>query len=1106
MPSNFKVLAGASGEPIDPNFRNVTLLLHGDGNNGGQNNAFVDSSSNHFPISRNGNTTQGSLSPYGSNWSNYFNGTNSRMSVADNAAFGFGTGNFTIEFWLYYTGGNGYKFFFVNNSGSGNYVGYGLQINTLTPWIWNNGDVLVASSNITPNTWQHHAVVRNGSTLTIYLNGVAIGSTTWTIDLGNSRPLTIGWNGGNDNQSTPGYFSNFRVIKGTALYTTNFTPPTTPLTAISGTSLLTCQSNRFRDLSTNNFTITTSGEVSVSNFGPFAPSSAAAYDQSDVQYWSGSFNGGTDRVQVPVTSNMYLGTTYTIEAWAYYSGTSYGARPIFSQCESFQGGFAGLTLTLNTSGNLVAEYRPATSGAVTTITGPTVTPNAWFHIALVSDNSSAKLFVNGQQVGSTTTFGDYPSAKTTFVAVGSWGHGWNDGGIPAAAWIGFISNMRVVKGVAVYSTNFTPPTSPLTAVSGTVLLTCQNAAFTDNSSVKNILTPVSNATVVGNSPYNPVGYWSNSFDGSGDYLTVPYSTGLQLPGDFTIEAWVYLNSRVTSFPCIVANYSTYAANGGFAIFAGHNFNATKYTVSFNGSYPVLTSSSSIVYGSWTHVAVVRSGSTLTLYINGVAEATATNSATVTGTGDNWWIATSGDSTASSYINGSISNLRIVKGTAVYTSAFTPPTTPLTAISGTSLLTCQANRLIDGSTNAFTITRNGDVSVVDFDPFTSAAVTSTGGSSYYDGDTDYLSINNNAAFVLNGTFTLESWVYPTGDYLKYQCIITKRAGDTPAAWQLFMNINNGYLGYYNGTGYVSSAPVPLNQWSHVAGVYDGTNINLYLNGVRVLQSATTNTDQSTGVKIGYHFSSVAEPFKGYLADVRVVKGVQVYSGTTYTVPTAPLTAISGTSLLVNGRNAAIFDNSMKNNFETIGNAQISTSVKKFGTGSMYFDGSGDYLTRPNSDLNNLGTGDFTIELWFKSDTGTMNTHACLVASYSNPTSGSWAFKAQSGTSGYIEFASYGPSWNDWITTTNIAADQAWHHCAATRSGNTLRIFVDGTVRGTWDISGANSFTGGGHPLTIGFMAQDPTSYINGNIDDVRITRGIARYTANFTPPTAPFPNK
>lgn len=619
----------------------------------------------------------------------------------------------------------------------------------------------------------------------------------------------------------------------------------------------------------------------------------------------------------------------------------------------------------------------------------------------------------------------------------------------------------------------------------------QNNTFIDSSTNNFTITRNGNTTQGSFSPYGS--NWSNYFDGSGDYLTVPDNAGFSYgTGDFTIECFVFASglgstrrlyyhittssTQVTIYQLNTNYIGFYAANGGSVIVD-------------------MLSNTLLPANTWTHIAIVRSGNSFTLYQNGVSVATATSSASMPDpsgsvnigaldTGNESWL-------------GYISNFRVVKGTAVYTSAFTPSTTPLTAITNTSLLTCAYNRFRDGSTNNFTITRNGDVKVTNFAPFAPSSAYSTttnGGSSYYDGDTDYLSVPNSTEFVLNGTFTLEAWVYPTGDYSKFQCIITKRAGNTPAAWQLYIEINTGYLAYYNGSGYVSTSQVPLNQWSHVAGVYDGTNINLYLNGVRVLQSATTNTDQSTDVKIGYHFSSVAEPFKGYLTDVRVVKGGQVYSGTTYTVPTAPLTAISGTSLLVRATNAAIFDNSMKNDLETVGNAQISTSVKKFGTGSMYFDGSGDYLAIPFSDQMKFGTGDFTIEFWIypTADSGDwfpVSSIGNLGFFFGRRSSGGWGYGIT------------GSAW-EYSSGTNPTLN-TWQHVAISRSGTSIRIFVNGTQVGTTQTSGSDySLATGG--TSIG--SQGANYYVTGYMDEVRITKGVARYTANFTAPTAPFPNK
>jgi hypothetical protein len=100
------------------------------------------------------------------------------------------------------------------------------------------------------------------------------------------------------------------------------------------------------------------------------------------------------------------------------------------------------------------------------------------------------------------------------------------------------------------------------------------------------------------------------------------------------------------------------------------------------------------------------------------------------------------------------------------------------------------------------------------------------------------------------------------------------------------------------------------------------------------------------------------FNGYISNARIIKGTAVYdpTQTTLTVPTAPFTNITNTSLLTNFTNAGIFDNAMKNDLETVGNAQISTSVVKYGTGSMAFDGTGDYLHIRNTALSTVfGTG-------------------------------------------------------------------------------------------------------------------------------------------------------
>ena len=241
----------------DPNFNQVSLLLHGDGTNGAQNNTFLDSSTNNFTVTRNGNTTQGTNTPFSQAagyWSNNFNGSSYFATPSTLTA----SGDFTWECWAYRTAA--ISTFQIISSFGGSYTWLGWITNATTFYIGDN-NAAVASISVpdTTNQWTHIAVVKSGSTMTLYWNGVSKGSgtSTGTFSFNNIGTYSAG------SYSFGGYLSNVRFVNGTAVYTANFTPPTTPLTAITNTSLLTCQSSYFKDNSSNNFTLTATGTPSV---------------------------------------------------------------------------------------------------------------------------------------------------------------------------------------------------------------------------------------------------------------------------------------------------------------------------------------------------------------------------------------------------------------------------------------------------------------------------------------------------------------------------------------------------------------------------------------------------------------------------------------------------------------------------------------------------------------------------------------------------------------------------------------------------------------------------------------------------------------------------
>jgi len=198
--------------------------------------------------------------------------------------------------------------------------------------------------------------------------------------------------------------------------------------------------------------------------------------------------------------------------------------------------------------------------------------------------------------------------------------------------------------------------------------------FTDSSSSPKTVTANGNAQV--STSTKKYGTGSLALDGSGDYLSVASTSGQLGSGNFTVECWVYLISRVSSYPCIWGNYTSFGS-GSFALFAGHNSGTTtKYNLAVDGSFPFIQSTSSITYNQWTHIAVVRNGTgtnNVTLYLDGVANGSGTTTATLNGTSGVSYIGTTGDDIANGYLNGYIDDFRITKGVARYTGNFTPPT-------------------------------------------------------------------------------------------------------------------------------------------------------------------------------------------------------------------------------------------------------------------------------------------------------------------------------------------------------------------------------------------------------------------------------------------------
>ena len=635
----------------------------------------------------------------------------------------------------------------------------------------------------------------------------------------------------------------------------------------------------------------------------------------------------------------------------------------------------------------------------------------------------------------------------------------------------------------------------------------QNNTFVDSSTNNFTITRNGNTTQGTFSPYGS--NWSNYFDGTGDDLRISSNAAFAIgTGNFTFEAWINPPSWATAAPFFVCT-----GTGGLWIGKnGSNFVVRAYGVADQLQYATVPTTN-----VWTHIVAVRSGTTLSLFYNGTRVATTTNSYSFAQQPVS--IGSDGEPVAPTYYTGYISNLRLVKGTAVYdptASTLTVPTTPLTAITNTSLLTCQSNRFIDNSTNNFTITKNGDVSVQRFSPFSPTTAYSTsviGGSGYFDGSGDKLTVAANTAFQFGtGNFTVEFWLYPTS-LSSYQTPIDMGYNSSGSYVVQTGNANGIPVFYSAGIALLTSSSAwNANAFNHVVVCRSGTTLSMFINGARTA-TATNSTNFNSNSTLGIGAAATASPdypVVGYVSDVRLVKGSSVYDPTssTLTVPTAPLTAITNTSLLLSYTNAGILDNAMMNDLETVGNAQISTSVKKYGTGSMYFDGVGDYISTVYKPIAQYGSANFTIEFWFYQNSRTAGEYDAIFRINSAGTGygADMYMTIGAGVSGYALAVSNNAR-NGWAVLLNptggLPALTTWHHMAIVRNGSTWTVYLNGSSVGTATYSGTVNTPSGA--FEIGW-AGTSDSYFDGYIDDFRITNGVARYTTTFTPPTAAFPDK
>lgn len=189
----------------------------------------------------------------------------------------------------------------------------------------------------------------------------------------------------------------------------------------------------------------------------------------------------------------------------------------------------------------------------------------------------------------------------------------------------------------------------------------------------------------------------------------------------------------------------------------------------------------------------------------------------------------------------------------------------------------------------------------------------------------------------------------------------------------------------------------------------------------------------------------------------------------------------------------------------GNAQVDTAQSKFGGSSLLLDGTGDYLSIDGDIGDLIDDDDYTVECWFRINSA--ETGAAYLISNRRTTFGSfgWVLSARMDLAGdplEMFVPGYSGLTGQLLRAGSISAN-TWYHAAAVKNGTDLKLYLDGTEISTLSLSGGTYAAAGNNELRIGSNGAAVTD-TNGHIDEVRISNS-ARYTANFSVPTAAFVN-
>jgi hypothetical protein len=1100
---------------------NDKILLHMDGDNGST--SFKNNGTSRYKANL-------------GNGASYFNGGTDYADCPDHSSFDFGSGDWTIDFWIRRTSASdnnnilnkigtysvvlrykGIKFYYSTDGSS--YANYQFTTNSI-PF----------------DTWTHVALVRNSTTVTCYINGVA-DTNTFNVGTSTFYTSTSAFSLTSSNASLIGYLDEVRISKGIKRWTSNFTPPSTEYSDDAYTSLLmhmnadTDGSTDFIDSSSNSHSFTAYSNAQIRRYDALVvlPNENAVQSTTSPKIGTAKAlcSAENDYLYSPDNDDYDLGSDdFGIDTWINMAGiNTSNDNAIMSKADT---GTDGYHFYYSQSGELIFEFEDASSNLVTikkAIKG--FETNTWYHVSINRSGNDFYLFFDGHLVATETSTYSVVSNSYNFRI------GYQSGTFVRKL-NGSLDEFRLSIGTSRYTgtIDYSEPTEAYTLPSECALglddyvkLYC-NFNGTDGSTT--LLDDYSDKTLVANgsaqldTAQKKFGVSSLLLDSStSDFVSISDSPDFDLSDvDFTFDFWV----RFVSLPssgnrmCLFSSWQDTTDEG--YILNVYNNSGTyelEFTYTTDGStgiacnFPI-----SIVVDTFYHIAVCRDSTQLGLFIDGEnIGCYEIGTDTIYNSSEDFKIGAY-NTTETAFLDGYVDEFRFSKGISRYNLlSYTPSTTEFTADGNSPLILH-----MDGSDTSTNFIDNGDLIVT---PKIDDAM------GYFDGSGDYLTAPDSSDWDFgSGDFTIDLWVYPSAVSGTYGLVTHRTAFNSNHAWGLFINVNNVFFSYSTDgvtTNDItfSGAGLSANVWTHIAIVRNGTDLICYVNGVQYGSTHNISTatlyNSTQLLHVGCGNPSGVFPYAGYMDELRISKGVARWT-TGFTPSTTAYSSDANTQLLLHFEgvhNSTTFTDS-GNTGHTLtpngnarisigtkiivanGNAQISTTDPKIGTGSALFDNANDSISIPYYSSLDLDGTDFTIEAWIKLASTTLTQVNSIIETI-NTSPGSNGYQFGLGTDRTIDFGTFNSGSTYFAQSFFDIEDTNWHHVAAVRKGTEIYLYIDGYLS---DKALSTLFTDSGAVIYIGNeWGNRNTHDFNGNIDELRIST-TDRYTpASFTVPTSEY---